>query len=111
MTDSEIQTYLAAHPEKRHRKYIPQIVQELTGVEPEKQIAVKVAIRRLQEEIPNDEKGEALEREWRADRGMASGAEIAERVIAAHPVFQPILDNLAPIRSLFPVDQINYQGK
>lgn len=80
MTAKEIQTYLDAHPEKKSRKFIPEIVQELTGVEPEKQIAVKVAIRRLQEAIPNDEKGRELEKEWRAERGMQSGVELAEEV-------------------------------
>ena len=80
MTAKEIQKYLDAHPEKKSRRFIPQIVQELTGVEPEKQIAVKVAIRRLQEAIPNDEFGERKEKEWRAERGMQSGVELAEEV-------------------------------
>lgn len=81
MTASEIQTYLEAHPEKKHRKFIPQIVEELTGVEPEKQIAVKVAIRRLQEAIPNDLKGATMEREWRAERGMESVREMCQEVV------------------------------
>lgn len=80
MTAKEIQTYLDAHPEKKSRRFIPQIVQELTGVEPEKQIAVKVAIRRLQEAIPNDEFGTQKEKEWRAERGMQTALEIGEEV-------------------------------
>lgn len=81
MTRDQIQKYLDAHPEKKHRKFIPQIVEELTGVEPEKQIAVKVAIRRLQEEIPNDLKGAEMEREWRAERGMESVSEMSEEAV------------------------------
>lgn len=81
MTREQIQAYLQAHPEKKHRRHIPEIVKELTGVDPDQQIAVKVAIRRLQEEIPNDEKGERLEREWRKERGMPSGVELAEEVL------------------------------
>lgn len=81
MTRDQIQKYLADHPEKKHRKFIPQIVEELTGVPPEKQIAVKVAIRRLQEEIPNDLKGAEMEREWRAERGLESVSEIAQEAV------------------------------
>lgn len=81
MTREQIQNYLDAHPEKKHRKYIPQIVQELTGVEPEKQIEVKVAIRRLQEAIPNDLKGAQMEREWREERGMESVSEMVEEAV------------------------------
>lgn len=82
MTKEQIQTYLKNHPEKRKRSFIPEIVEELTGVEKEKQIAVKVAIRRLQEEIPNDTYGEVKEKAWRKERGMQSGLEIAEELVA-----------------------------
>lgn len=34
--------------------------------------------RRLQEAIPNDEKGVMLEKQWRTDRGMASAYEVAQ---------------------------------
>lgn len=81
MTRDQIQKYLDAHPEKKHRKYIPEIVQELTGVEPEKQIAVKVAIRRLQEAIPNDLKGATMDREWRAKRGLESVSEMCQEAV------------------------------
>lgn len=81
MTKDEIQKYLQAHPEKKHRKYIPQIVQELTGVEPDQQIAVKVAIRRLQEMIPNDLKGAEMEREWRAERGLETTSEMCQEAV------------------------------
>jgi len=80
MKASQIQSFLDLHPEMKHRRYIPQIVEALTGVEPEKQIEVKVAIRRLQEAIPNDSKGERLEREWRAEKGMQSIHELNEAV-------------------------------
>lgn len=50
----------------------------LTGVSNEKQIEVKVALRRLQEEIENDSKGEEMEKDWRAERGMKSLTEFAE---------------------------------
>lgn len=76
-----IQKYLRDHPEKKHRKFIPQIVEELTGVSPKDQIAVKVAIRRLQEEIPNDVKGAKMEREWREERGQVSVSEMAQEAI------------------------------
>lgn len=79
MTREQIQTYLADHPEKKHRRYIPQIVEELTGVAPDKQIAVKVALRRLQEEIPNDLFGKQKEEEWRDDRGMKSQSEFVRQ--------------------------------
>ena len=75
MTREQIQKYLADHPEKKHRRYIPQIVEELTGVAPEQQIAVKVALRRLQEAIPNDLFGKKKEEEWRDERGMMSQGE------------------------------------
>ena len=75
MTREQIQKYLADHPEKKHRRYIPQIVEELTGVAPEQQIAVKVALRRLQEAIPNDLFGKQKEEEWRDDRGYKSQGE------------------------------------
>lgn len=81
MEKSVIQKYLAAHPEKKHRKFIPQIVEELTGVEPEKQIAVKVAIRRLQEAIPNDLYGATKDREWREERGQVSVSEMAQEAV------------------------------
>lgn len=81
MKGDTIKDYLAKHPELKHRKYIPQIVEELTGVSPEKQIEVKVAIRRLQEEIPNDLKGAKMEREWRAERGMESVSEMAQEAV------------------------------
>lgn len=76
MQKSTVEEYLRKHPEMRKRRYIPQIVSELTDVEPEKVTEVKTAIRRLQELIPNDSKGAALERNWRAERGMESQAEI-----------------------------------
>lgn len=81
MTAKEIQVFLQAHPELKYRKYIPKIVEMLTGVEPEKQIAVKVAIRRLQEEIPCDVKGAKMEREWREERGQVSVSEMSQEAI------------------------------
>lgn len=79
MTREQIQTYLREHPEKKHRRYIPQIVEELTGVAPDQQIAVKVALRRLQEAIPNDLFGKQKEEEWRDDRGMKSQGEFVRQ--------------------------------
>jgi len=80
MTANTIAQFLQEHPEYRHRKFIPHIVEMLTEVPPEKQIEVKVAIRRLQEAIPNDEKGKKLEANWREERGMQSINELAESV-------------------------------
>lgn len=79
MTRDQIKKYLAEHPEKRHRKYIPQIVEDLTGVAPDQQIAVKVALRRLQEAIPNDLFGKKKEEEWRDERGMKSQGEFVRQ--------------------------------
>lgn len=79
MTREQIQTYLADHPEKKHRKYIPQIIEDLTGVAPEQQIAVKVALRRLQEVIPNDLFGKQKEEAWRDERGMKSQGEFVRQ--------------------------------
>lgn len=31
------------------------------------------------------------------------------RVVSVDPIFQPLMDNLAPIRRLIPVDQLNYK--
>lgn len=80
ITGKQIKAYLKAHPEKKHRHCIPSIVEELTGVPPEKQVEVKVAIRRLQEEIPNDEFGQQKEKDWRKERGMQSGLEVVEEI-------------------------------
>lgn len=80
MTREYIQNFLKSHPEMKHRSQIPKIVEMLTGVPSDKQVAVKVAIRRLQEEIPNDEFGRKKEQEWRAERGMESIHELAEKV-------------------------------
>lgn len=78
MTKTQISTFLKEHPEYRERKYIPLIVEMLTGVPKDKQIDVKVAIRRLQEQIPNDDFGRKAEVEWREERGMKSLTEYAE---------------------------------
>jgi len=75
MSKDQIIKYLKEHPEKKHRRFIPEIVQELTGVTPAAQIAVKVAIRRLQEQIPNDSFGRKKENEWLDERGMKSQGE------------------------------------
>lgn len=79
MSKEQIQKYLAEHPEKRHRKYIPQIIEDLTGVAPEQQIQVKVALRRLQEAIPNDLFGKKKEEAWRDERGMKSQGEFVRQ--------------------------------
>jgi len=102
MKQTQIANYLKAHPEHRHRRYIPLIVEALTGVAPKDQIDVKVAIRRLQEQIPNDVRGRKMERDWRDERGMKSINEFAEEAIN-EAWTMPKMEKI----TLFPVDQLN----
>lgn len=81
MKKSIVEKFLDKHPQYKSRKYIPFIVEVITGITPEKQIEVKVAIRRLQELIPNDEKGKRLEQGWRDKHGMKSQGEFVRQDI------------------------------
>lgn len=80
MKKTTLEAFLQENPELNSRKYIPFIVERLTGVKPADQIAVKVAIRRLQELIPNDKKGRMLEADWRDKHGMKSQGEFVGEV-------------------------------
>jgi len=98
MKKQTLENFLKDNPQYNHRKYIPTIVEAITGISPEDQIQVKVAIRRLQELIPNDAKGKRLEAEWRDERGMKSQGEFVRIPLS------PLVDN-----QLFNLDQLNYK--
>ena len=49
----------------------------MIGITPEQaQMAININ-RRIQDIIPNDEKGQRLEKEWRVNEGMATCFEVA----------------------------------
>lgn len=78
MKEATVSEFLRTHPQYRKRQYIPLLVELLTGVSRKQQIEAKTTLRRLQELIPNDEKGKQMEKAWRFEKGQASMSELIE---------------------------------
>lgn len=87
ITKKEVSRWLELHPQYKKRSlmyqatalYVRQVLGDIiTSHHVEMAITVH---RRLQDILPNDEKGMALEKEWRKDNGMQSGVEVAEEVL------------------------------
>lgn len=90
VTKKEVSRWLDLHPQykKRSTMYLATLAfthDKLgTGpLDPWHPGHVEVAIhahRRMQEILPNDEKGETLEKAYRKDNGMQSGLEVVEEI-------------------------------
>lgn len=77
ITKQEVSEYLEKHPDlkARSKKYLA--ISQMIGITPEQaQMAININ-RRIQDIIPNDEKGQRLEKEWRVNEGMATCFEVA----------------------------------
>lgn len=91
----EVENFLMAYPQYAKRSLMYGAAVEFakrklksTEISPEMAQVLILSHRRLQDILPNDEKGKKLEAEFRADMGMKSLVEFAEEQLGGRRVIE-----------------------